>query len=156
MRKVLIITHSSEGGLNFLQMMEVLNLLGGKGLEIQTYKDPMSVQNRDIENSDGIIMIVPEWNASFPYSFKHLIDTSGHPSKFKGKSILLIGTSETDFGNVMGITHLQYILDWIGADVWRKKVCIPRLSRKFENNNIDIDERLNETIAKFVNNFNKN
>jgi NAD(P)H-dependent FMN reductase len=155
MKRVLIITHSSEGGLNFLQMMEILNLLGGKGLAIQTYKDPMSVQNQDLIDSDAIIMIVPEWNASFPYSFKHLIDTSGHPSKFKGKPILLIGTSETGFGNVMGITHLQHILEWIGANVWNKRICIPFLSTKFSNNNIVIDERLNKNVTKFVNNFNK-
>ncbi len=153
MKRVLVVTHSSEGGLNFLQMMEVVNLLGGKGLQIETSKNPMNIQNDQLKEAEGIIMIVPEWNGSFPFSYKELIDSSGYPSRFKGKKVLLIGTSETDFGNVMGITHLQHILEWIGAEVFNKRICIPRLSKKFEDNNIKVDERLEKAVNNFVNNF---
>jgi NAD(P)H-dependent FMN reductase len=128
--------------------MECINVLGSE----HTYRlecDPQLVDQGDFEEVDRIIMIVPEWNASFPYSFKKLIDDSGHPSKLKGKRVLLIGTSNTTFGNVMGITHLKQILEWIGADVSPKLVCVPHIDDKFEDNNIVIDSRLNQTILEF-------
>jgi NAD(P)H-dependent FMN reductase len=152
MKKALIITHSSDGGINFRQAMEVFNLINSR-ISSRVFTTPMSVKNEDLFEADLIFMIVPEWNGSFPYSFKELIDSSGYPSRFADKSILLIGTSETPFGNLIGITHLQHILEWIGAEVWSKRVCVPHLSKKFENNNIKVDERMNEAVNKFVNNF---
>ena len=95
-------------------------------------------------------MIVPEWNSSFPWTFKKMIDDSGYPSYFKGKEILLIGTSNTTFGNVVGVNHLANILEWIGAKVG-DKVFVPHIDVKFANNDIQVDERLNERILKFVN-----
>lgn len=152
MKRALIITHSSDGGLNFRQAMEIYNLINNRA-EVKVKIAPMSVNNDDLNGADAIIMIVPEWNISFPFSFKELIDASGYPSRFKDKPILLIGTSNTTFGNVMGITHLQQILEWVGANVWNKKVCIPHIQNKFVDNNIEIDERLNENVNNFVNNF---
>jgi NAD(P)H-dependent FMN reductase len=153
MKKILIITQTSSEGLNNLQMMEIVNILGGKGLEISTIKEADKVKNTDLENSDKIIMIVPEWNGSFPWMFKKLIDFSGYPSVLEGKSILLIGTSSSTFGNLMGITQLSSILGWVGANVYSKPVCVPFINRKFAKNDIVVDERMNEEVLNFVNNF---
>ena len=146
--KVLIITHSSPNGLNQKQAMECMNILGSTH-EYQIILDPEFVDNNPIESPDRIIMIVPEWNASFPYSFKKLIDDSGYPSWLKDQSILLIGTSNTTFGNVMGTAHLKHILDYVGANVYRKVVSIPHINEKFANNNIIVDERLQQTLLEF-------
>jgi NAD(P)H-dependent FMN reductase len=153
MKKVLIISQTSQEGLNNLQMMEVVNILGGKGLEIRTKKEADKVEYYDLEEADKIIMIVPEWNGSFPWTFKKMIDFSGYPSSLEGKSILLIGTSSSTFGNLLGISQLSSILGWVGANVYNKPVCVPFIDRKFAKNDIEVDERLNEEVLKFVNNF---
>ena len=153
MKRVLIISQTSSEGLNNLQMMEVVNMLGGKGLDIHTIKEADKVDNADLEKADKIIMIVPEWNGSFPWMFKKLIDFSGYPSVLEGKSILLIGTSSSTFGNLMGISQLSSILGWVGARVYSKPVCVPFINRKFAKNDIIVDERLNEEVHNFVNNF---
>jgi len=152
MKNLLIITHSSDGGLNFRQAMEILNLVNSQA-NVQVKISPMSVNNNDLTNSDAIIMVIPEWNGSFPFSFKELIDSSGYPSRFKDKPVMLIGTSESTFGNLIGISHLQHVLEWVGADVWHKRICVPKLSDKFFANNIVVDERLNKAVNKFVNKF---
>ena len=153
MKKVLIVTQTSSEGLNNLQMMEIVNMLGGKGLEIHTIKEADTVEYYNLANADQIIMIVPEWNGSFPWTFKKLIDYSGYPSVLEGKPILLVGTSSSSFGNLMGISHLSSILGWVGARVYSKPVCVPFINRKFANNDILVDERLNEEVHNFVNNF---
>jgi len=146
---VLLITHSSDNGLNFRQMMEVQNLINNNN-EVSTIKMADMTQNSDIQRADKIIMIVPEWNGSFPWTFKKMIDDSEWPSSFNNKSILLIGTSNTTFGNIMGITHLQHILSWCGAKVYHKRVSVPNIDKKFANNNIVVDERMNATVKEFI------
>ena len=147
--KILIITHSSSHGLNQKQAMECMNFIGSSH-EYQIIGDPEFIDNNPIESPDRIIMIVPEWNASFPYSFKKLIDDSGYPSWLKGIPVMLIGTSNTTFGNIIGISHLKHILEWIGADVFPKLICVPHIDKKFANNNIIIDERLQKNLNEFI------
>lgn len=153
MKKILIISQTSQSGLNGLQMMEIVNILGGKGIQISTKKEADQVEYYDIEKADQIIMIVPEWNGSFPWTFKKMIDFSGYPSSLEGKSILLIGTSSSTFGNLLGISQLSSILGWVGANVYGKQICVPFIDKKFSKNDILVDERLNEEVLKFVNNF---
>ena len=105
-----------------------------------------------INNYTHIIMVVPEWNGSFPYTFKSLIDSSGYPSAFKKKKILLVGTSDTTFGNIMGITHLEHILQWLGSFVDSKRICIPRIKSAIDpvTGFIDEEDRLYKAIKKFM------
>ena len=153
MKRILIISQTSSEGLNNLQMMEIVNILGGKGLDISTIKEADKVEISDIQRADKIIMIVPEWNGSFPWTFKKLIDFSGYPSVLEDKPILLVGTSSSTFGNLMGITQLSSILGWVGSNVYSKPVCVPFINKKFAKNDIKVDERMNEEVLNFVNNF---
>jgi len=148
--EVLIITHSTFRGLNYKQAMECANLVEWTN-DCRVLERPDQVSKDDIDKAKKIIMIVPEWNGSFPFSFKKLIDDCDYPSILKGKEVLLIGTSNSTFGNIMGITHLQYILEWVGAKVYQKIICVPQIQVKFANDNIIIDERLNEAVLAFCN-----
>jgi NAD(P)H-dependent FMN reductase len=154
--KILILTQSSKDGLNyklssgfetFIQY-EILNRVGD--ITIANASDDIS----NLNEFTHIIMVVPEWNGSFPFMFKQLIDNSGYPSTLKGANILLIGTSNTSFGNILGITQLDTILEWIGAEVFNKKICVPFISQnvtKFSGlQDTEHLERLNSSIRKFL------
>jgi hypothetical protein len=155
--KILILTQSSKDGLNYK-----LSLGCESFIQYEIFKGATSIitlanATDDIPNMKDfthIIMIVPEWNGSFPYMFKQMIDNSGYPSSFKGTNVLLIGTSNTSFGNILGITQLDAILEWIGAEVFNKKICIPFISEnvtKFAGlQNEEHLERLNSSIRKFL------
>ena len=144
-----IITHTTETGINHLQTMEVINLVRSEFDSIKKFTSPLDVTANDIESVEKIIMIVPEWNGSFPYTFKQMLDNSGWPSFFKGKSILLIGTSNTTFGNIIGLTHLQYVLEFCGSLVHNQKIAIPHLQGKFANNDIVVNQEVNKWIREF-------
>ena len=151
--KILIITHGLDNGTNNRQAMECANVIGGtpsNNAETTVKNDPLSVSREDILEADKIVMVVPEWNCSFPWTFKKMIDDSGYPSAFNGKPVFMIGTSVTTFGNIVGINHLTHILDWMGASVL-ERVCIPNIDEKFANDNIIVDERLNTALIEFTN-----
>jgi NAD(P)H-dependent FMN reductase len=148
--KVLVITQSSEQGINRQIALETeaiaadnqVNRIKTKVLNVT------EVTNEDLREYEYQIWVVPEWNSSFPYTFKKLIDESGYPSSLENREILLIGTSETTFGNIVGITHLESILEWIGAFVHPKKVCLPNLG-ELKNREYILDNRAINTINLF-------
>jgi len=119
---ILILTQSSNTGQNYLLAQDCKTLIkhfSGLDADISNFDDEV-----DIEMYDKVLMIVPEWNRSIPYTLKSLIDNSGWPSQFKGKEVWMIGTSGGLGGNMIGISHLTDILDYIGAKVKRPKVYI--------------------------------
>ena len=152
--KLLIITQSNPAGLNrqiantCAYMVDELH----QGLFEYEIKNSSDLDLSTIDLYTHIIMVVPEWNGSFPCTFKSMIDNSGYPSKFKGKKILLIGTSESTFGNIMGISHLKYILEWIGANIYHKLICIPKISESIDHIHGYRDEnaRVYNSIRNFI------
>jgi NAD(P)H-dependent FMN reductase len=146
--KVLVITQSSGNGLN----RKLAETIKATVVKNATRPTEVAILNANAINTEVLsqyqfqIWVVPEWNGTFPFTFKELIDNSGYPSKLAGTYVLLVGTSETTFGNVMGISHLQYVLQLIGAHPTPKTISIPSLSKVIEER----DERLEKAIIDFI------
>lgn len=146
MKKILILTQSSVDGMNYRLAKECQSVIEGDS-EIKNCSD---IDPSTISNYTHFIMIVPEWNGSFPFLFKKLIDESGYPSSFDGKNILLVGTSDTTFGNITGITHLLHILEWCGAEVFSKRICIPNIRSYSFDRHKEPNHRLISAITRFL------
>lgn len=148
---VIILTHSTPNGLNSKQANECLHVIKEK-TEIKNFRtinDLKEVTIELIKEFDRFIMIIPEWNGSFPFLFKQMIDDSGYPSAFEGKKIFLIGTSHSPFGNLIGVEQFKFILEFCGAIVWSKKACVPYIHKKFEIENPPVDTRIEKALIKF-------
>ncbi len=152
--KLLIITQSGPEGLNQKIALECKHIAEDFGVLITEIKiaNANDFPPSAIATYSHIVMVVPEWNGSFPYMFKSLIDGSGYPSGFKKKKILLVGTSDTSFGNLVGITHLQHILQWVGAFVDSKRICIPNIREAIDpiTGFKDYENRLYKAVRKFL------
>src|SRR5690606_4596895 len=57
------------------------------------------------ETADNFIIVMPEYNGSFPGVLKLVID-SCNPEIFKHKSFALVGVSSGRAGNLRGMDHL--------------------------------------------------
>lgn len=128
---ILILTQSSKTGANYKLAEDCETLINHSQLatcEIKNFDEDI-----DINKYDVFIMIVPEWNRSIPYTLKSLIDNSGWPSAFKDKDVFTIGTSGSIGGNMIGLSHLNDILDYIGAHVRKPKVYIENI-KDFDKN----------------------
>jgi hypothetical protein len=149
--KIAILTESSKEGKNQIlaQFCSIYcdSVLTKAKIDIYNFS---AFENVWINHYDSFIMIVPEWNGSFPFTVKKLIDDSGYPSLFQDKDILLIGTSASSMSNIIGIEQLNYILQFVGANVYKKKVYIPNISKDMD---VDLEVRLCKTIKNF---FKKN
>lgn len=74
-----------------------------------------------IRSVDRIILIVPEYNGSFPGIFKFFMDACDHQT-FKDKKIALMGLAAGRSGNVRGLDHLTGVFHYLGAEVYSNKV----------------------------------
>jgi NAD(P)H-dependent FMN reductase len=130
--KYLIISQSTDKGLNKKLANYVEDVLINEHSANCKYRNSDEFVESDLE-MDRIVFIIPEWNGTYPYLFKQIVDNSGWPSKLSGKKTLLIGTSNGKFGNVMGVNHFEFTLNYVGSSVFGKKVYIPKLTENIGN-----------------------
>jgi chromate reductase, NAD(P)H dehydrogenase (quinone) len=138
---ILLLTQSSKTGANYKIAEDCKTLIEnfGKTAAIKNFNDEI-----DIQEYESFIMIVPEWNRSIPFTLKSLIDNSGWPSAFNNKDVYLIGTSGSIGGNMLGLSHLTDILDYIGAHVRAPKIYIEHIQ------SFDRESKSAKTISELI------
>jgi len=75
--------------------------------------------------ADKFVIIVPEYNGSFPGILKTFFDGLEFPVTFTGKKCALVGISSGIQGSVLAMSHLTDILNYCGTHVLSQK---PKLS----------------------------
>ncbi len=64
------------------------------------------MEQKLIIEADKFIIVMPEYNGSYPGILKMLIDNSNTRTAWKGKKVLLTGVSTGRAGNLRGMEHL--------------------------------------------------
>lgn len=75
---------------------------------------------QEIQDSDGLLFITPEYNRSVPGVLKNAIDNASRPygqSAWDGKPAGVIGASIGSIGTAMAQQHLRNILAFLNAPV---------------------------------------
>ena len=78
------------------------------------------------------VIIVPEYNGSFPGVLKAFIDGLPYPSAFKGKKAALVGLSSGGQGGLLAMTHLTDVLMYVGTAVLPQRVRLPFISQDLD------------------------
>jgi NAD(P)H-dependent FMN reductase len=76
--------------------------------------------------SEQIIIVVPEYNNSFPGVFKAFLDGMPYPNPFAGKLAALVGVSSGMQGASLALSHLTDILNYLQVNVLAAK---PKLAQ---------------------------
>ncbi len=74
------------------------------------------ILNEYIIPSRKFVIIVPEYNGSFPGILKTFIDAI-HPDLLRGKKAAFVGVSSGRAGNLRGMEHLTGVLMYLGVFV---------------------------------------
>ena len=73
---------------------------------------------REVEASDAIVIVTPEYNRSVPGVLKNALDTASRPwgqNSFAGKPSAVIGTSIGSVGTAVAQQHLRSILSFLAS-----------------------------------------
>ncbi|MCX7872682.1 MAG: NAD(P)H-dependent oxidoreductase [Verrucomicrobiae bacterium] len=107
-----------------------------------------------IDTADGLVVITPEYNGSFPGVLTYFIDMLEFPKSLQGKPCCFIGLSAGIWGGLRAVEHLQDIFIYRGALIFPKSVFIPNIYTCLdEKGNITCDEiieRLKNQALSFI------
>lgn len=94
-----------------------------------------------IRKADKFIVVIPEYNGSFPGIFKLFLD-SVHPNDLKGKKVAMVGVSTGRGGNLRGMDHLTGAFHYLGMNVYPGHLPISRLREL-----LDADGNLTDEVV---------
>lgn len=88
---------------------------------------------------DKIILVIPEYNGSFPGVLKTFIDALRHPDSFNRKKVALVGISSGAYGNAVGLSHISDVLAYLNADVMGLRLKLANILKHFSNGVFSFD-----------------
>lgn len=74
-----------------------------------------------ILTSEGLIMIVPEYNGSYPGALKYFIDYWKYPESFQGRPVAFVGLGGV-FGGLRPVEHLQQVFGYRNSYIFPERV----------------------------------
>ena len=113
------------------------------------------IQEEFLAPADKWVIIVPEYNGTFPGFFKLFIDAcsvKNFRETFKGKKIFLIGYGSGRGGNLRGLDQLTTSMSYLGCSIFHNRLPISLIETRVENNSIKDDE-LKKTLTSIYEEF---
>lgn len=105
-------------------------------------------------NADGLVVVTPEYNGSFPGVLKYFIDMLKFPESFEQRPVCFVGLSAGAWGALRPVEQLQQIFGYRNAYLFPLRVFIPSvheaLSEPGAVTNADISKRLRLQAEGFV------
>ncbi|HXG44449.1 MAG TPA: NAD(P)H-dependent oxidoreductase [Gemmatimonadales bacterium] len=90
---------------------------------------------RRIAAAQGLLLASPEYNYSIPGPLKNAIDwvSRARPMPLRGRSALLLATSNGQFGGVRGLLQLRLVLEGLGVHVYPDMFPLPQAAQQFDD-----------------------
>ena len=168
MKNILIISSSVRNGRNshrvalyFKNYLEENQIANAKIIDLKTLDFPIFEERLkfisepteamlsladDIKNSDGIIVVTPEYNGGYPASLKNVIDLLY--TEWKRKPIGVATVSAGAFAGSQVITSLQFTLWKIGALVVPAMFPVATIEKTFNEDGQPSDKEATDKKAK--------
>lgn len=90
--------------------------------------------------TDKFILILPEYNGSFPGIFKLLLDNTDIRNCWWHKKAMLTGVADGRGGNLRGLEHMTNILHYLKVNVYYHKVHLSKINQLLDENGNIQDE----------------
>ena len=110
-------------------------------------------------DSDGVLMVTPEYNNGVPGVFKNAVDwlsrkTADMPPVFADRPVAVIGASPGGFGTIMAQNHWLPVLRTLGARHWSGgRLMVSRAQAVFGPDGALQDDAIRKQLAEFMRGF---
>ena len=94
----------------------------------------------DLMLADGLVVIVPEYNGSYPGALKYFIDHWKYPESFEHRPVCFIGLGGK-FGGLRPVEHLQQVFGYRNSFVFPERVFLQNIWSILKDGKI-LDETL--------------
>ena len=129
-------------------------ILGLNEMDVYKRNDDFVVMEKTyLLDADKIIIVLPEYNGSFPGILKLMIDNSDVKNVWPNKKILLTGVSTGRAGNLRGLEHLTGVLLYLKANVHYNRLPVSLVHTLLNEDGILKDEATIDAINIQLNEF---
>jgi NAD(P)H-dependent FMN reductase len=101
-----------------------------------------------MERSQALVLVVPEYNHSFPGELKLLLDSL--LNEYKGKSVAIVGVSAGMLGGARVIDHIKPVLIELNLHPIKGSVNFMKVGEAFAEDGSLVNEKNGEYIQKMV------
>ena len=119
-------------------------------LEGEHYKSPkppaIAEVVHELLDSDGLVIICPEYNGSMPGALKYFIDHWKYPDSFEHRPVAFIGLGGM-FGGLRPVEHLQQVFGFRNAFIFPDRVFLLNVWNLLKDGEIT-DERVISHLKK--------
>ena len=113
----------------------------------------IAMEKEYLLSAEKIILVMPEYNGSFPGILKLMIDNTDVKNVWQHKKILLTGISTGRAGNLRGMEHLTGVLLYLKANVHHNRLPISSVNTLLNDHAIFKDEDTLLTINMQIDEF---
>lgn len=106
-----------------LEKLPLGQLTGAMYGKKELYPKEISEVIDNLNDSDGIYIVCPEYNGSMPGVLKHFIDFWEYPNTFESRPVAFVGLGGK-FGALRAVEHLQQIFGYRNAYVFPERIFI--------------------------------
>ena len=104
--------------------------------------------------SDGLVVVTPEYNGSFPGVLKYFIDMLPFPESFERRPVCFVGLAAGMWGALRSVEQLQAIFGYRNALVFPDRVFMPGIGNLLDAEgrfgNEEMEKRLGKQAVEFV------
>ena len=138
-------------GLQYQQKLKLLgisaNIYSLENLDLN-HRSPSMInfEQQALFPTEKFIIIVPEYNGSYPGVFKSLIDLSTIKDAWPGKKALLTGVATGRGGNIRGLEHLTGTLNYLNVFVHPNRLPLSLIHEKMDVKTGIIEKQTSDAI----------
>ncbi len=108
-----------------------------------------------ILESDGLVVIAPEYNGSYAGALKLFIDMLKFPESFENRPVAYVGIAAGIWGGLRPVEHLQQVFGYRNALNFNERVFIPAVGKAFDEDRGSftpplIEELLEQQTVRFI------
>ena len=104
--------------------------------------------------ADGLVVVTPEYNGSFPGVLKYFIDLLPFPESFEARPVCFVGLAAGVWGALRSVEQLQAIFGYRNAHIFPERVFLPGIGKLLDEagqfSSPDSEKRLHKQAAGFV------
>ncbi len=118
-------------------------------LKMQSAPPPLAIEfAKIITQSDGVIIVTPEYNGGYPASLKNVIDLL--VEEWRKKPVAITTVSDGSFGGSQVLTSLQFSLWKLRALTVTAQLPMPNVDQIIDENGNPLDDALLKRSSNFL------
>ena len=98
-------------------------------------------------------MVAPEYNGSIPGALKYFIDLLPFPEAFEDRPVAFVGIASGQWAGLRTVEHLQHVFGYRNAYIYPRRVFIPSIHAKLDDDGNFTENELSERISKQAHGF---